>query len=36
MLKVSLPINEKQKQKLKKNALDFVNFEEEKKKRSKI
>lgn len=31
MLKVSLPVNEKQKQKLKKNALDFVDFEEEKK-----
>lgn len=31
MLKVSLPVNDKQKQKLKKNALDFVNYEEEKK-----
>lgn len=31
MLKVKLPVNEKQKQKLKKNALDFVNYDEEKK-----
>jgi len=31
MLKVPLPVNDKQKQKLKKNALDFVDFDEEKK-----
>lgn len=31
MLKVTLPVNDKQKQKLKKNALDFVNIDEEKK-----
>ena len=36
MLKVKLPVNDKQKQKLKKNALDFVDFKEEKKKRPKI
>lgn len=33
MLKIALSINEKPKQKLKKNALDFVNYEQEKKKR---
>lgn len=31
MLKVALPINDKQKFKLKKNAMDFVDFEAEKK-----
>ena len=36
MLEIALPINDKQKQKLKKNALDFVDFKEEKKKRPKI